>query len=471
MKHTFTDLTRIKMGAVVQIFAEGYAGEEVRSILNPRLGDLKDWSGSGFFIKSKYGEDIIITNAHVAKNSKSLEIMTMLTSEETFQVELIGLVKNLEPDIAILKLKDGELKRFKSVAKREIPYLSLRENMDITRGTEIKAIGYPMGMSEPNITGGEITNFVSGNRVSAEKYVTDAAINPGNSGGPAIDKDGLVVGINTSIYQEADNIGFITPFMFIDIILKNIFENNSTCFSDIAGNFQKNSKHVSKGLGMTESRGIIVSSIDNNGFLDSAKVRPEDVILSLNSMPIDRHGIFITEEQYHRRNIFDAFKLIPIGEPVTLEVWREGQILNLTGISSSNIKKRISEKPIISEREFIDVWGMTIQVLSFEILESFNAVDIYSFYQILKNYDGNKERIIVTHVEKEGLAYAQEWAPGEVLETINGTAIKSLSHLISILNDDSEVYKLKSEIGTLGFFKHKKNKKEIKPLNPTNFLK
>jgi serine protease Do len=214
MKVNFTELTREKMNAVVQIYAEGYAGDEVKSILNPRLGDLKDWSGSGFFVDSPYGEGIIITNAHVAKNARSLEIMTMLTSEETFQVEIVGLVKNQEPDIAILRLKEGELERLKSLIggkSKCIPHLTLRKDTIVTRGTEIKAIGYPMGMTEPNITGGEITNFMAGERMIAEKYVTDAAINPGNSGGPAIDQEGQVIGINTSIYQDAENIGFITP--------------------------------------------------------------------------------------------------------------------------------------------------------------------------------------------------------------------------------------------------------------------
>ncbi|MAX65727.1 MAG: hypothetical protein CME66_02225 [Halobacteriovoraceae bacterium] len=471
MNTKFIELARSKMGAVVQIYAEGYAGEEVKSILNPRLGDLKDWSGSGFFIQNDYAQDIIITNAHVAKNAKSLEIMTMLTSEETFQVELIGLVKNNEPDIAILKLKKGELKRLKSIAKKEIPYLSLKNDMNITRGTSIKAIGYPMGMTEPNITAGEITNFISGDRMSAEKFVTDAAINPGNSGGPAIDEEGFVVGINTSIYQDADNIGFITPFMFIEIILKNIFENDSVCFSDIGGSFQKNSQDIANALGMPSNTGIIVSSIEKEGFLASAKLKTEDVIISFNNTPIDRHGIFITDEHYHRRNIFDAFKLIPIGQKISLDIWRDKKRMSLTGVSSAYRPKKITAKPIIKERDFVDMWGLTVQALSYEILESFNATNVYTFYQILKNFDENKERLIVTHVEKESPAYQQEWSIGEVLTSINNFPIRDLQHLTEILNEQQDLYKIKSEEGTLGFFKRNNRQKEIKIVNPTMFLK
>ncbi len=474
MSKEFTTLTRNVMASVVQILVEGHVGEDVKSILNPRIGDLQDWSGSGFFIKSPYGEDIIITNTHVVKNAQSIEIMSMLTSEERFEAKVVGLVKSLEPDIAVIRLKEGEIERFKQLSSAPIPYLELKTNSTrVTRGTEIRAIGYPMGMSEPNITTGEITNFMSGDRVNSEKFVTDAAINPGNSGGPSIDADGKVIGINTSVIENADNIGFLTPYTYVEILLKNLFENNSVDFAEIGGSFQKNSISFSQAIKIEDPKGIIVSQIEDNGFLASLGIQHEDILLELNHQQIDRHGIFIGDHHYHRRNIFDEFKLIPIGQEVQLKVWRKGQILNLKGPALTSPKKKLLANPIINERCFLSIWGMTIQVLSYEIIESFNLIDPVTFYQILKRFDENRERIIVTHLEKQGEAYNQEWSLGDVITEVNNIPIEGISDFVKKLNQfrDDDFIQLRTEKGTIGYFPGKNNFPSLDFLSPKDYLK
>ncbi len=474
MSEEFTKLTRTLMAAVVQISVEGHVGEDVKSILNPRIGDLKDWTGSGFFIKCPYGEDIIITNTHVVKNAQSIEVMSMLTSEERFDAEVVGIIKDQEPDIAVIRLKKGEIDRFKSMASGPIPSLELKKDSTlVTRGTEIRAIGYPMGMSEPNITTGEITNFMSGDRFSAEKYVTDAAINPGNSGGPSIDATGEVIGINTSIIQDADNIGFLTPYTYIRIFLKNLFENDSVEFSEIGGSFQKNSHGFSLAIEMNGPKGIIVTSIEKGGFLECIGVQKEDIILGLNNTKIDRHGIFIGEHQYHRRNIFDEFKLIPLGQKVELEIWRSGKTLTLSGPAQKAIRKRIVSNPIINDRCFLSLWGMTIQVLSYEIIESFNLIDPLTFYQLLKHFDENKERIVVTHLEKQGQAYSQEWSIGEVITHVNGEEVANINDFIEKLKagHQNKFIKLETEIGTTGYFPCADEFPDLSYQKPRDFLK
>jgi serine protease Do len=75
------------------------------------------------------------------------------------------------------------------------------------------AVGNPMGFSHSVSTG--IVSAVHRDLKDGKDKVllgdlvqTDAAINPGNSGGPLLNAYGQVVGINTAIRGDAQNIGF-----------------------------------------------------------------------------------------------------------------------------------------------------------------------------------------------------------------------------------------------------------------------
>ncbi|MCB1863198.1 MAG: serine protease [Gammaproteobacteria bacterium] len=300
IKRNLSDIAREMMSGVVQIHVEGNLEEDIQSVMNPAIRIPGIWSGSGFFVKYGKLEGYIVTNAHVARNAVKLEISSMLTSEERFEAEVVGLVKKLEPDVALLKLTDTELQRFKRMALRDIEYLELWEGTSLPRGEEIKAIGYPMGMVEPNITGGEITNFVSGSEYTTERFVTNAAINPGNSGGPSVNRDGKVVGLNTAVIIDAENIGFITPAGFVKIIIENLLQQNEPHFAGIGGKLQKNADNFNTLLQQSEPKGVIVASVERGGFLEAANVRKRDVILSVNKAKFDRHGIVIGKEGHFR---------------------------------------------------------------------------------------------------------------------------------------------------------------------------
>ncbi|MCA8964260.1 MAG: PDZ domain-containing protein, partial [Planctomycetes bacterium] len=49
---------------------------------------------------------------------------------------------------------------------------------------------------------------------------TDASINPGNSGGPLLDINGELIGINTAMNLQAENIGFAIPVARVRTVLR-----------------------------------------------------------------------------------------------------------------------------------------------------------------------------------------------------------------------------------------------------------
>ncbi|MDA3869213.1 MAG: S1C family serine protease [Gammaproteobacteria bacterium] len=325
-KNNLTDVALKMMNGVVQIQVEGFIEEDIQSVMNPAIKIPGVWLGSGFFIKYKNLEGYILTNAHVVRNAEKIEINSMLTSEEKFEAELVGMVKKLEPDVALIRLTDKELLRFKALAVREIEYLELWEGNSPSRGEEIKAIGYPMGMVEPNISGGEITNFISGSEYTTERFVTNAAINPGNSGGPSVSRDGKVVGLNTAVMIDAENIGFITPSGFVKIIIENVLQQNEPHFAGIGGKLQKNADNFNPLLKQSAARGEIVARVEANGFLEVAGIQERDVILSLNGVEFDRHGIVIGKQVHFRHmTIYDLIKLVPIVDQVVVVYLRDGE--------------------------------------------------------------------------------------------------------------------------------------------------
>lgn len=459
--NNFNGIARDIMSGVVQIHVEGNMEEDIQSVMNPAIKIPGMWSGSGFFIKHNNLEGYIVTNAHVARNALKIEISSMLTSEERFEAEVVGLVKKLEPDVALLKLTDEELERFKSLALRDIVYLELESETSPTRGEEIKAIGYPMGMVEPNITGGEITNFVSGSEYTTERFVTNAAINPGNSGGPSVNEKGKVVGLNTAVIIDAENIGFITPAAFVDIIIENLLQQNEPHFAGIGGKLQKNANNFNQLLNQSVAKGVIVNRVKSGGFLEAANIQCRDVILAINGVEFDRHGIVIsTEGLYRHKNIYDVIKLIPIGETVEIRYSRNGEIKTTTACAMRNPLKSVISNPIMEERKFIDVHGMVIQELSVDIIEAMHQIDTDAQIRMLQVMELEKPTLVVTHIHQGTQADEMEWGVGELIIKANDKEVHTLKDLQEILDDKTnETVLLECRDGVIGFFRNEDNQK------------
>jgi serine protease Do len=455
IKNKLNDVARQMMSGVVQIHVEGHIEEDVQTVMNPAIKIPGVWSGSGFFVKYKDLEGHIVSNAHVVRNAVKIEISSMLTSEERFEAEVVGLVKQLEPDVALIRLTDQELQRFKMLAIKDIEYLELRGGASPSRGEEIKAIGYPMGMVEPNITGGEITNFISGSEYTTERFVTNAAINPGNSGGPSISEDGKVVGLNTAVMVDADNIGFITPASFVRIIIENLLQQNEPHFAGIGGKLQKNADNFNPLLKQSQAKGVIVARVLANGFLQAADIQPRDVILAINGVEFDRHGIVIGKEGLFRhKNIYDVMKLVPIGDAVAITYLRDGEIRTSKASAMRNPEKGIVSNPIISERKYLEVFGMIIQQLSFEIIEAMREIDSNAQIDMLQTIDQEKPMLVVTHIHQGTQADEMEWPTGELIVKANETEIHTFEQLREILEKNKGgAVLLECRNGRIGYFR------------------
>lgn len=170
-------------------------------------------TGSGFYFKN---EDIIITNHHVVQGYKKVAI------EDDNQNRIIANVIMINPDIDIAVLKPEKALEIE-------PSFSINDSLVIATRQKVYALGYPFGMPF-TITEGIISNPEQ--HMNGKHFVqTDAAINPGNSGGPLVTEEGFLVGINSSKFNNADNMGFAIPTKEITAALESIKSNTANQFS------------------------------------------------------------------------------------------------------------------------------------------------------------------------------------------------------------------------------------------------
>lgn len=176
--------------------------------INTALG-----SGSGCFIDSY---PWVVTNYHVVEGCREVAMEDLHQNRMRATVAYV----NPEVDIAILT----------PAIAPTIPGIPLQ---DTHHGVEVRdrvsVLGYPFGMPF-TVTEG----IVSNNRqlVEGQHFIqTDAAVNPGNSGGPVIDEHGHFVGIATSKFINADNVGFAIPAKTVIDELEHFRENMAGGFA------------------------------------------------------------------------------------------------------------------------------------------------------------------------------------------------------------------------------------------------
>jgi serine protease Do len=166
-------------------------------------------AGSGFIVDPA---GLIVTNAHVVMRAQSVTVF--LQDDTALPAKILG----LDPifDVALLRVDPPQA----------LPAVRLGDSERLRVGEDVIAIGNPLGLEE-TLTRGVVSAV---NRVLpamplifSEPFIqTDAPINPGNSGGPLVNRCGEVVGVNTAILEEAQNIGFAIPIDVVKAILPTL---------------------------------------------------------------------------------------------------------------------------------------------------------------------------------------------------------------------------------------------------------
>jgi len=182
-----------------QIILEQYI-ENIMQIMTPY------GSGTGFLI-----DDIVVTNSHVVSGLK----------------EVVLSAKKLKRTIAKVIYDDPYLDLAFIEYNFEKPMTLLQlTNTTVDDGDTIVAIGHPYGLNYTATEG--IVSRASRLQDDLEYIQIDAAINPGNSGGPLLNVKAELVGVNTFIIQNANNLGFALPSFYLQDALNTFKAQKNT---------------------------------------------------------------------------------------------------------------------------------------------------------------------------------------------------------------------------------------------------
>ena len=150
-------------------------------------------SGSGFIV-----EGYIVTNSHVVSGLKEVVISAKNLPRTKAHVSYD------DPSYDLAFIKSPEI---------EIAHpMSLSEAV-VSDGDTVITVGHPYGLNYSATEG--IVSKAARLQGELEYIQIDAAINPGNSGGPLLNDRGEVIGVNTFIIQNSQNLGFALPHYYV----------------------------------------------------------------------------------------------------------------------------------------------------------------------------------------------------------------------------------------------------------------
>ena len=163
----------------------------------------------------------VLTNAHVVAGATSIRI-NLPGENQSRDATLVA--ADSGNDLALLKINGAS----------NLPTVELGSSDALRVGDDVVAIGNALDLRGGfTVTRGIVSALnrsiggEDGARLSG-LIQTDAAINPGNSGGPLVNAAGQVIGINTAVDGQGQNIGFAIAIDKAKPILERLRTGQST---------------------------------------------------------------------------------------------------------------------------------------------------------------------------------------------------------------------------------------------------
>ncbi len=274
--------------------------------------------GSGFIIEPS---GLIVTNSHVVFGQQI--IMVTLDEGTSLPAKLVGADPLL--DVALIRVAPP--------VNGTLPAVTFGDSARLLVGEDVFAIGNPFGLDQTLTRGvvSAVNRILPGGSWSVREPLiqTDAAINLGSSGGPLVNRCGDVVGINTAILPEAQNIGFSIPIHLARSVIPDLMLQGRVIRPWLGIQGQLVSAGLRDLLRAPLADGFLVEVVEPRSPAGQAGVRGGDLDLTISGQPVLIGGEIITEMNGVRvpdgEAMGQAIATLKVGETVRLKLFRDNE--------------------------------------------------------------------------------------------------------------------------------------------------
>ena len=273
--------------------------------------------GTGFIITS---DGIIATNKHVV-SEENADYTIIIADGKSYKPKILA--KDISSDLAVLKIEANGL-----------PVVDLGDSSKLEVGQWVVAIGNALGEFDNTVTVGVISAKERQIKASSSPsgateqltglLQTDAAINPGNSGGPLVNMAGQVIGVNTAIVGNAQNIGFAIPINSVKKTIDQVRTTGKIVRPYIGIRYIPITKEVAQLNNLPINYGVIIvggqgeAAVLSNSPASKAGLKEGDIIEEINGQIIDETHQLVQQLSNHN-----------VGEEIELKIRRNNKEFNV----------------------------------------------------------------------------------------------------------------------------------------------
>jgi S1-C subfamily serine protease len=273
--------------------------------------------GSGFIISS---DGLILTNKHVVSDT-SAQYSVLTNDGNTYTAKVLA--RDPNQDLAVLKIDAMNL-----------PTVTLGNSDSLQLGQTAIAIGNALGQFSNTVSVGAVSGLgrtvtATAPDTGADETIsgviqTDAAINPGNSGGPLLDLRGDVIGIDTAVASDAQNIGFAIPINEAKSAISSVKATGAIQAPYLGVRYEAVTPAIATQQKLAITYGAWVdgggqgAAVASGSPAAAAGIKAGDIIESVNGQKLD--------STHDLGNVINEYS---VGDTVTLVVNRAGKEITL----------------------------------------------------------------------------------------------------------------------------------------------